>query len=86
MHLKSNTKIDKKIDTNKKTSNMESKFNIKVYDYNCSAWFVAARLAFMPDDHLAEMIADSYARETFSGYSKLRICNGATVLKELSFE
>lgn len=65
---------------------METNYSIKVYDYNCSTWFVAARLTFMPDEHLAELIADNHARETYSGYSKLRICNGNHILKELSFE
>lgn len=61
-------------------------YNLKVWDYNCSSWFTIAKLAFMPDDFLAERIADRYAEECYSGYSKLRICNGRTILKELNYE
>lgn len=85
--MKFNTKVNKKFNTQqKKSRKMETNFNIKVYDYMCGAWFTAARLSFEPDELLAERIADKHAEEHLSGYSKLRICNGAHILKEISYE
>lgn len=64
---------------------MELNYIVELYDPMTSHWYKCARLPFMPDEFLAERIADECAKEMYTCYSKLRIKNGRTILKELEF-
>ena len=72
--------------TMENTIKMQNTFTVKIYNPMISAWMIAASLGFVPEQYMAEKIANQFCEYTFSMYDKIRVCNGNKVLSEYKYE
>ena len=62
---------------------MKTNYTIEFYDPMTSHWWVAGKLIFLPDDYLAERIAEEGAKEMCTSYDKVRILNNRITVKQI---